>query len=1384
MKTLPVCLFISLIVMVSAGPLMAQAATELLWSFPTGWQVNSVAPTGDVSGNGIGDVLAGVSDDHVYCIEGGGPLAGTLLWSMPAGGDVWIVAAIADVNGDGRDDCLAGASDNTVTCISGHPADGGAPIWSALFGGDIWSLAAIGDVDDDGLDDCLAGSADNTVSCISGGSSGAGQIVWQYAAGGDIRSLSRMADVNGDGRDDCLAGASDNTVYCLSGKAGPRLIWSYPAGGDVWTVAALADVSGDGRDDCLAGTGDNRVLCLSGADGALLWSFSTGGDVWSVAATGDVNGDGTADCLAGSADNKAYAISGADGAKLWEVAFGGDVWAVAALDDIDGDARHDGVCGTGADDVAVIGGGGPGAGQILWSEKTVGGVRSVAACGDLNGNGCPDVITGSTDSYIRAYEGNTIMAGVAAAESLALVDLYHSAGGDAWLDRTGWLDQPVIGWHGVTVVDHQVVAVQLDANGLSGSLPSSIGDLVHLEVLGLAANDLSGAIPAQISGLTNLRGLYLQDNRLSGDVPGEVAGLSQLQHLWIQSNRLADLPGLGSPGSLDDLRIQSNRFTFEDIEPNASVSGGVFLYSPQDSVGQAADTTVAPEQSLTFSVPAAGTQTQYQWTRDGADIPGAVQASHTIVSASAGDAGSYVCRMTNPLAPELTLFSRPVRVSVSRVIEPAPGVLWVAGRTNVIRWQVPGSTVTITLSRDGGQSFDQIIEPSLTNTGQYSWDVPDTILSRTCRIRVAGDGWLPAAAVSGEFRIKPHRLTRLTPGGQYEPYRPDEDAWSFGDEGAVLWPPAWWGGDPPRFDYIHGVDPYTGRGYPDEFAELDPAPETFPDWPLWVGAFGTDRCYWDASGGRYRQAAIAYWDACRDGWPGSSGGLAVSGFMAFDDAARFQGAFPVGSFGDLHDLPIDDDRRETINLLQTRLFGMASREHLRQNWDKTPRETLDEVREMLLGETGDHRVLYIADQQISAARAVNPISAARSSFVPGTVELAVYDPRTPGEIQTVRIDTVAGTWAYVDGWGGSRGLFLMEPVSGYYNEAGLSKGGACCDRATTAGAEKTAAPVELYASPQASIRIVDPNGDSLGYAAGAGFGRLPGGIPIIPARGSAGPPTGYLVPPGEYAISLSDFPGPRVLLRAFAGSVLYAYRRDDAAAGQADRLFCGDGLGLRHADEGTRNVTLKALLMAEDDERIFDLIDIAVSPGDSLHLEAVDGDDLRIVNAGDDSAYDLRLTLVSSTRRCLFQHGRIALSGHSAHLISPDWEDLEGQPVVVSIDDDGDGSIDRSVTIYNERTAVEGPATADLPDQYGLSQNYPNPFNPRTVLNYRLPQPGPVRLVVYNVLGQRVTTLVHSYLPAGHHSAAWDAAGFASGVYFARLEAGAYSRTVKMLLLR
>ena len=95
----------------------------------------------------------------------------------------------------------------------------------------------------------------------------------------------------------------------------------------------------------------------------------------------------------------------------------------------------------------------------------------------------------------------------------------------------------------------------------------------------------------------------------------------------------------------------------------------------------------------------------------------------------------------------------------------------------------------------------------------------------------------------------------------------------------------------------------------------------------------------------------------------------------------------------------------------------------------------------------------------------------------------------------------------------------------------------------------------------------------------------------------------------------------------------------------------------------------------------------------------------------------------------------------------------------------------------------------DMPDTFSVAQNYPNPFNPETTIPYGLPEGVHVRLVIYNVLGQEVRTLVNGMKPAGYHRVVWDnkddfGKSVSSGIYLYRIVAGDFVERKKMLLLK
>jgi len=103
---------------------------------------------------------------------------------------------------------------------------------------------------------------------------------------------------------------------------------------------------------------------------------------------------------------------------------------------------------------------------------------------------------------------------------------------------------------------------------------------------------------------------------------------------------------------------------------------------------------------------------------------------------------------------------------------------------------------------------------------------------------------------------------------------------------------------------------------------------------------------------------------------------------------------------------------------------------------------------------------------------------------------------------------------------------------------------------------------------------------------------------------------------------------------------------------------------------------------------------------------------------------------------------------------------------------------------YFPETSVEKLPLDNILYNYSLEQNYPNPFNPSTTISFTLAKASSVKLSVYNLLGQKVVTLIDGSMNTGHKSVVFDASKLSSGVYLYSLEAGNFITQNKMLLLK
>ena len=250
-------------------------------------------------------------------------------------------------------------------------------------------------------------------------------------------------------------------------------------------------------------------------------------------------------------------------------------------------------------------------------------------------------------------------------DSLALVALYQSTGGNQWTTATNWLTGTIDTWFGVSVNGQSITAVELPANNLSGAMADPLVDILSLQTLNFSKNELS-AIP---------------DFTLNKEI--------------------------------SSLNVSENNLDFVSLEPNASVPG--INYLMQADIGTAVDTKIPVASPYTFSIPQQTASSQYVWKRNGVDVAGATTASLTLPAISRETMGEYVAEVSNPALPGLILKAKTQKVlayaNVSGKLFADIAVPASAGDLTLYRVQ-PGAfqpVSTIPVAADGTYSFTEVV---------------------------------------------------------------------------------------------------------------------------------------------------------------------------------------------------------------------------------------------------------------------------------------------------------------------------------------------------------------------------------------------------------------------------------------------------------------------------------------------------------------------------------------------------------------------------------------------------------------------------------------------------------------------------------------------------
>jgi Leucine-rich repeat (LRR) protein len=157
-----------------------------------------------------------------------------------------------------------------------------------------------------------------------------------------------------------------------------------------------------------------------------------------------------------------------------------------------------------------------------------------------------------------------------AIEYQVLKDFYTNMGGASWIRKANWptiwpaaADNTQFGtWEGVVVVDGDISGIYMTANNVTGSIPSSIGQLTRLRGLGFENNHITGSIPSTIGNIPTLWRLTLNINQITGSIPATINNCTLLNEIWLNNNQLSgSVPSMNNLTLLEILNLGDNQLT-------------------------------------------------------------------------------------------------------------------------------------------------------------------------------------------------------------------------------------------------------------------------------------------------------------------------------------------------------------------------------------------------------------------------------------------------------------------------------------------------------------------------------------------------------------------------------------------------------------------------------------------------------------------------------------------------------------------------------------------------------------------------------------------------------------------------------------------------------
>ena len=424
----------------------------------------------------------------------------------------------------------------------------------------------------------LDGSQVEDVVTDAGGPDGitldasAGKVYWI-----DRDALKiRRANLDGSQIEDLVTTGLKTPIEVAVDAAGGKMYWIDHSTGKV----SRANLDGSQIEDLVTNALYTHGLALDVSASKVYWGGMTNGEIRRA----NLDGSQNEGLITGVKRVAGLALDAAGGKMYWIDGGAGKIQRA----NLDGSQIEDLVTGLNNPRAVALD---VSRGKMYWTHE---GAQKIQRA-NLDGSQIEDLVTGAgsprgiaLDLARSAQPGGTTppIDGSVEEDRSALIALYNATGGDNWTNNTNWLsDRPLGQWHGVsTNAQGAVVELSLNGNNLDGSIsawPSlskpatklvlSSHPLSNLEGLDLSNNQLSGSIPSSLGNLSNLEGLDLSNNQLSGSIPSSLGNLSKLEEFHVSGNTDLSLPA--------SLQTWARSIPNSDVTnlPIAPVAGGVAI---------------------------------------------------------------------------------------------------------------------------------------------------------------------------------------------------------------------------------------------------------------------------------------------------------------------------------------------------------------------------------------------------------------------------------------------------------------------------------------------------------------------------------------------------------------------------------------------------------------------------------------------------------------------------------------------------------------------------------------------------------------------------------------------------------------------------------------